>query len=141
MDLKLPIVIYDELSETVIKGSGVLDLASGEITAVLHENYDVETRGLPAEDEDYEFTSGMLSNGKREVEFRVEVDAMSGRYSVTPSELLELKGRAARLFTQAPEVAGAVKPAAKTAAKPAAKTAKPAGPPTRPPAKKSTRPR
>ena len=137
MDLKLPIVIYDELSEAVIKGTGVLDLASGEIHAVLHENYDFETRGLPAEDEEYEFTSGMLSNGKREVEFRVEVDVMSGRYSVTASELLELKGRAARLFTQAPEVAGAVKPAAKTAAK----TARPAGPPTRPPAKKSYRPR
>jgi hypothetical protein len=137
VDLKLPIVIYDELSEVVIKGTGVLDLASGEIHAVLHENYDVETRGLPAEDEDYEFTSGMLSNGKREVEFRVEVDVMSGRYSVTASELLELKGRAARLFTQAPEVAGAVKPVAK----PAAKSARPAGPPTRPPAKKSYRPR
>ena len=27
---------------------------------------------------------------------------MAGTYSVTPSELLELKGRAAKLFTQAP---------------------------------------
>jgi hypothetical protein len=27
---------------------------------------------------------------------------MSGNYSVTPSELLELKGRAAKLFTAAP---------------------------------------
>ena len=27
---------------------------------------------------------------------------MSGHYSVTPSELLELKGRAAKLFTAAP---------------------------------------
>ena len=27
---------------------------------------------------------------------------MSGTYSVTPSELLELKGRAAKLFTAAP---------------------------------------
>jgi hypothetical protein len=44
----------------------------------------------------------MLSNGGRDVEFRVEVDALSGRYSVTASELLELKGRAAKLFTQRP---------------------------------------
>ena len=32
----------------------------------------------------------------------MKVDALGGRYSVTPSELLELKGRAARLFTQPP---------------------------------------
>jgi hypothetical protein len=36
------------------------------------------------------------------VEFRVEVDAITGNYSVTPSELLELKGRAAKLFTAGP---------------------------------------
>jgi len=43
---------------------------------------------------------GVLRNDAREVEFRIEVDAMAGRYSVTPSELLELKGRAAKLFSQ-----------------------------------------
>jgi hypothetical protein len=36
------------------------------------------------------------------VEFRIEVDVMRARYSVTPSELLELKGRAAKLFSQRP---------------------------------------
>lgn len=102
MDLKLPIVIYDELTESVIKSSGMLDLASGEIRGVQHEGYDKEALGLPAEDESYEFTSGLLSNGVKDVEFRVEVDIMSGTYSVTPSELLELKGRAAKLFTAAP---------------------------------------
>ena len=102
MDLKLPIKIFDELSETVIESTGMLDLASGEIRGVLYENYDQDARGLPAEDEDYKFTSGLLTNGIKDVEFRIEVDAMSGLYSVTPSELLELKGRAAKLFTAAP---------------------------------------
>ena len=102
MDLKLPIVITDELTESVIKSSGMLDLASGEIRNVVHEDYDKEALGLPAESESYEFTSGTLSNGTKEVEFRVEVDVMSGSYSVTPSELLELKGRAAKLFTAPP---------------------------------------
>lgn len=102
MDLKLPIVIYDELTESVIKSTGMLDLASGEIRNVQHEDYDKEALGLPAEDESYEFTSGTLSNGVKDVEFRVEVDIMSGNYSVTASELLELKGRAAKLFTAAP---------------------------------------
>ena len=102
MDLKLPIKIFDELADSVIESTGMLDLASGEIRQVEHLNYDKAARGLPAEDESYEFTSGLLSNGKKEVEFRVEVDVMSGTYSVTPSELLELKGRAAKLFTLAP---------------------------------------
>jgi hypothetical protein len=102
MDLQLPIVIIDELAETVVKSTALLDLASGEIRNVQYQDYDIERQGLPAADEDYEFTSGMLSNAGREVEFRVDVDALSGKYSVTPSELLELKGRAAKLFTQRP---------------------------------------
>ena len=110
MDLKLPIVIYDELTESVIKSTGMLDLASGEIRGVQHENYDKETLGLPAEAASYEFTSGTLSNGTKDVEFRVEVDVMSGKYSVTASELLELKGRAAKLFSAAPTDAAALAP-------------------------------
>jgi hypothetical protein len=102
VDLKVPIVIFDELAEEVIKSTGMLDLASGEIRNVQYEDYDVTHLGLPAEDPDYEFTSGMLVNGTREVEFRIEADVMGGKYSVTPSELLELKGRAAKLFSQAP---------------------------------------
>ena len=99
MDLKLPIKIFDELADSVIESTGVLDLASGEIRQVEYIDYDKAALGLPAEDESYEFTSGLLTNGKRDVEFRIEVDIMSGAYSVTPSELLELKGRAAKLFS------------------------------------------
>jgi len=102
MDLKLPITIIDELSDSEIRAQGELDLASGEIRNVRYEDYDAATEGLPGAKEDYEFSVGILSNGSREVEFRVEVDAMGTRYSVTPTELLELKGRAAALFTQAP---------------------------------------
>ena len=98
MDLKVPIVIHDELSERVIRSTGSLDLASGEIRGVQYEDYDVQARGLPAEDEEYEFTSGILSNEGKDVEFRVEVDVLTGRYSVNPSELLEIKIRAAKLF-------------------------------------------
>ncbi|MBT9523728.1 MAG: hypothetical protein IV105_00620, partial [Rhizobacter sp.] len=83
MDLKLPITITDELSDSIIKSTGMLDLASGEIRSVEYEDYDASTQGLPAEDEDYEFTSGTLSNGKREVEFGIQVDLVTGLYSVT----------------------------------------------------------
>lgn len=103
MDLKLPIKIIDELEDDVIESTGVLDLASGEILDVrLSEDNDPPFEGFPAEDETYEFTCGMLSNGKKEVEFRIEVDVVGRKYSVTPTELLELKGRAARLFAAAP---------------------------------------
>jgi hypothetical protein len=102
VDLKLPIKIFDELSESVIESTGMLDLASGEIRSIEYAGYDAELSGLPADDEHYEFTSGLLSNGKKDVEFRVDVDVTTGHYSVTPSELLELKGRAAKLFTAAP---------------------------------------
>ena len=126
MDLKVPIVIHDELSERVIRSTGSLDLASGEIRGVQYEVYDVQARGLPAEDEEYEFTSGILSNEGKDVEFRVEVDVLTGRYSVNPSELLEIKIRAAKLFAGiegADLLAGASKPASKSAAKTASRGA------------------
>jgi hypothetical protein len=102
MDLKLPITIIDELQDDEVRSQGELDLASGDIRSVAYEDYDLETEGFPARRKDYEFTLGVLRNGNREVEFRVEADAMGCRYAVTPSELLELKGRAAKLFSQAP---------------------------------------
>ena len=103
MDLKLPIKIIDELLDEVIESTGVLDLASGEIRDVkLSEDNDPPYDGFPAEDEDYDFTSGVLTNGKKDVEFRIEVDVVGRIYSITPSELLELKGRAAKLFSAPP---------------------------------------
>ncbi len=102
MDLKLPITIIDEMTDDEVRADGELDLASGEIRQVRYQDHDPATQGVPASREDYEFTVGVLRNGGREIEFRVEADALSGRYFVTPTELLELKGRAAKLFSQPP---------------------------------------
>jgi len=102
MNLKLPITVVDELADDEIRAEGELDLASGDIRIVRYEDYDIATQGLPAHHKDYEFTVGVLSNGGRDVEFGVRVDRMSGRYSVTPDELFEIKGRAAKLFSQPP---------------------------------------
>jgi hypothetical protein len=98
VDLKVPITITDELSEDVIHATGLLDLASGEIHRVEYKDYDVGSQGLPVESEDYEFTSGILSNNGKDVEFGINVNKTTGQYSVTPSELLEIKVRAAALF-------------------------------------------
>jgi len=98
VDLQVPIQIVDELSESVVHSTGSLDLASGEIRGVQYQDYDLKASGLPAEHEDYEFTSGTLSNAGKDVEFRVEVDIFTGKYSVSAGELLEIKVRAAKLF-------------------------------------------
>ena len=98
MNLKVPIEILDELAETVIRSTGSLDLASGEIFDVRYEVDRPGLMGMPAVDEQYEFTSGVLSNDGKDVEFRIDVDVMRGQYFVNPTELLELKARAAKLF-------------------------------------------
>lgn len=98
MDLKVPITITDELSDEVITASALLNLASGEIHRVEYQDYDAELQGLPWESEDYEFTSGVLSNAGKDVEFGVHVNKTTGQYSVSASELLEIKVRAAALF-------------------------------------------
>lgn len=94
----VPIVITDELTEEIITSTGSLDLASGEIHRVQYQDYDPATQGYPFESDDYEFTSGVLSNDGKDVEFRVDVNKTTGQYSVSPSELLEIKVRAAALF-------------------------------------------
>jgi hypothetical protein len=98
MNLKVPIRILDELTETSIASTGSLDLASGEIDDVRSEEDHDGPRVMPATDAEYECTSGVLSNDGKDVEFRIDVDVMRGKYFVNATELLELKVRAAKLF-------------------------------------------
>jgi hypothetical protein len=98
VDLKVKIAITDEQSEEIISSTGSLDLASGEISRVEYLDYDVAERGLPWDSADYEFTSGMLSHDGKDVEFRIDVNKTTGQYSVSATELLEIKLRAAALF-------------------------------------------
>ncbi|NUZ04802.1 hypothetical protein [Piscinibacter koreensis] len=123
MDLKVQIEISDELADDVIKSTGMLDLASGEIRNVEYDGYDVEKLGVPAQRPDYEFTSGLLTNEGKDVEFGINVEPLSNTYSITPSELLELKVRAAKLFAGIAPSTLAEAPGSKSAAKPAAKKA------------------
>jgi hypothetical protein len=98
VDLKVKIAITDEQTDEVVSSTGLLDLASGEISRIEYQGYDVAARGLPWDSEDYEFTSGMLSHNGKDVEFRVDVNKTTGQYSVSATELLEIKLRAAALF-------------------------------------------
>ena len=98
MDLQVPIKISDELGDEIVESTGLLDLASGEIRRIEYEDYDVDTRGFPADSREYDFTVGTLSNNGKDVEFKIDVNKVTGQYSVSASELLEIKVRAAALF-------------------------------------------
>jgi hypothetical protein len=128
VNLKVPIVITDELSEEVFTSKGQLDLASGDIDRI---EYDDPDAGLPWESDEYEFTSGVLSHNGKDVEFRVDVNKVTGQYSVSASELLEIKVRAAQLFagvTGAALLAGAnAREAAATPVPAPARRGKPGG--------------
>jgi len=98
VDLKVKIAITDEQTEEVIASTGLLDLASGDISRIEYQDYDAAALGLPWDSEDYEFTSGMLSHNGKDVEFRIDVNKTTGQYAVSATELLEIKMRAAALF-------------------------------------------
>ena len=127
MDLKVPIMITDELSDEVIMSTGLLNLASGEIGRVEYQDYDFEIQGLPFENEEYEFTCGTLSNNGKDVEFRIDVNTVTGQYSVSASELLEIKVRAAALFAGVSGPALAVQATVRMQAAAPAAEAKPPG--------------
>jgi hypothetical protein len=100
VDLKVPITISDELDEEVITATALLNLASGEISQVEYQNYNVDARGLPWESEEYDFSCGVLSNKGKDVEFTVQVNKTTGDYSVSATELQEIKMRSAALFSK-----------------------------------------
>jgi hypothetical protein len=99
MDMKLPIKIIDEVGDDVITSQALLNLASGEITDVRYDDYNVDEEGFPWDQDEYDLTSAILSKSGKDVEFTVQVDKAGGTYSVSPSELVEIKLRAAALFS------------------------------------------
>ena len=100
MDMKLPIDITDELESKVIRSTGLLNLASGEITDVAYLKYDVTAKGPPWKLSDYEFSNATISKDGKEMEFTVQIDRKTGDYSVSATELSEVKIRAAALFSR-----------------------------------------
>jgi hypothetical protein len=68
VDLRIPIMISDELSEEVIEATGLLDLASGDIHRVQYQDHDASVAGrCPGSQADYDFSSGVhhQQRGKR----------------------------------------------------------------------------
>ena len=101
MDLKVTITIAFETTEDVIDARALLNLASGDIEGLAFDDYDAAAEGQPWRRKDYEFAAGTLSSHGRDVEFKVDVNG-AGQLSISASELLELKTRAAALFAGKP---------------------------------------
>lgn len=102
MDILIPIIIQDEFLDNDIISHAKMNLASGEITDIIYEDYDFKKKALPALHTDYICTSAVMTipqgNEKREIDFAVEVDTQTGEYSVNPTELEEIKEKAAHLI-------------------------------------------
>lgn len=95
--MKIPVSIYDELTNKIIESEGLLDLDSGEVTHIKYLDYNVSKEGFPSVKKNYEFTCGILRKENKEMEFTLTVD--KGDYCVSADELEELKTKSIKLFT------------------------------------------
>lgn len=107
----VPITITEEIindsADISILVDAQLDLDSGDIKVgkywttnedgLKDKEYSVQMNGLPSAHPDYDFSSGLLRLGNKEIEFAVEVK--NGQYEVNASELEEVKERAQKLIT------------------------------------------
>lgn len=118
---RVPIVLNEEIlsddaDDVCIQAHGELDLDSGDIVIKSYFNvekddngdvvsetpYDVKKEGLPASKPDYDFTSGLLKIGEKELEFAVNVDVKKSIYEVSADELEEIKEKALALASGKP---------------------------------------
>ncbi len=95
METIVDIVIYDELAEDVIQSNAKLNLQSGCISDVKYIDYSVKEEGIPSDRDDYEFTSGLLSFDKKELEFAISV--VDDEYVLSEKELSEVKEKILKL--------------------------------------------
>src|SRR5258706_1874662 len=93
VDLKVPIVIHDELSERVIDSTGSLDLASGEIRNVQYADYDVAVFRPPPLGEGNGFTYGTFFKNGQDLAFYVAVDILTSRSSASGHQFVVVKNR------------------------------------------------
>ena len=87
MNLMVPISLFDELSETIVKSTGTLDLASGEIRDVRYEDHDLDDDGLdqhlPAAD-----VESAIADAVTQIRARLEAlpDILAPQLAAEPDE-------------------------------------------------------
>ena len=94
MSPQINIVIIDEFEDLTQQASGKLDLESGLILNVVRHKND---HTKPWKTKDYNFTSGLLKLGTKELEFAINVDKEE-QYYVIPDELLEIKQKLSNIY-------------------------------------------
>lgn len=112
----VPVTLSEEICgekyEFIIYADAQLDLDSGDISIKsyytleeqinkeqVRKEYDFSSFGLPANHEEYEFTSGLLRIQDKELEFGVNVNVDDGSYEVTVDELEQIKEKALSLVS------------------------------------------
>jgi hypothetical protein len=88
--MKIDITIIDEINGESFEHKGVLNLDNGEIKASKILFYE----------EGYEYSGGSIIFENKEIEFVVQADEDEGIYVVSPDELIEVKEKASKLFSQ-----------------------------------------
>lgn len=101
MSKEISIEIFDEVGDdTVISGTGVLDLSTG---AVKNVEYEIPQAIAPSKKSDYSFSYGLLKLNGKELEFTLEAQK-NGEYKVPTSEFTEMKEKAIQLLNKASKV-------------------------------------
>lgn len=95
----MKIVIYDELSETIVDSEAQLNLNTGEISHIvysdLHKFYNDNNDTKPFDSETYEGTDGEIIINDSRITF--SIDTNKGSYTVNAYELNKIKQKLNRL--------------------------------------------
>lgn len=94
----IKILITDDIDDEEIQSHADFDLDSGSITNVEYIDYDIKLEGHPSGLSSYQYTSGLIKNEGKELEFSINVE--DDEYTVSKNELKEVKEKAAKLFSQ-----------------------------------------
>ena len=101
MSKEIAIEIFDELGDdTIISGSGMLDLSTG---AVKNVEYEIPQAVAPSKKSNYSFSYGLLKLNGKELEFTLDPQK-NGEYKVPTSEFTEMKEKAVQLLNKASKI-------------------------------------
>lgn len=101
--------IFQEEEDIIVMSDGQLDLDSGDISVSNYREVELDEDGkvieehpydqskLPALEEGYAFSTGLLKIGEKELEFAIDVDIASKSYEANANELEQIKSKALNL--------------------------------------------
>jgi hypothetical protein len=101
MNKEISIEVFDEIGDdTIISGTGLLDLSTG---AVKNVEYEIPQAIPPSKKPNYSFSYGLLKLNGKELEFTLEPQK-NGEYKVPTNEFTEMKEKAVQLLNKATKI-------------------------------------